>query len=410
MYSKCIWLLENRSMSVQLIFDFIFHIGPIIISFCFPEVTIFFHGLAIILLFYEIIFSRIHIAELRTSNNCTIPSGYSHPVIRYYRAFVMMCVCCAIFAVDFQIFPRRFAKTETFGTSLMDIGSGTMTLCNGMAAGFKWMYHSKSSYTEFWRHTVAPVTMLFALGITRSVVLKLLNYHEQVIEYGVHWNFFITLAGVQSLYGIILYIVQKKIPCQMTYFTLILFGLFIAYIHHYFLSHWHFDSYILSSERADNFISMNKEGIFSLAGYLSLYFLGAAVGRLLFMEPFMKQLTVLSLITLFSWIALLLASSEPSRRIVNVAYIAWILSCNCFILFGLFLIQIQLQKTLPLSFILEATASSQLVIFLAANLLTGVFNISMENSQNARSFSDILYILVYMVLLSSLSVKLLANI
>lgn len=56
------------------------------------------------------------------------------PFITNYRAIVIYITVLSILAVDFIIFPRRFAKTKTYGISLMDVGTGCFIFANGIVA------------------------------------------------------------------------------------------------------------------------------------------------------------------------------------------------------------------------------------------------------------------------------------
>jgi len=58
------------------------------------------------------------------------------PFLASYRGMMMLATCIAILAVDFQNFPRRLAKTETYGVSLMDAGVGSVLCIHNLRATF----------------------------------------------------------------------------------------------------------------------------------------------------------------------------------------------------------------------------------------------------------------------------------
>jgi phosphatidylinositol glycan class W len=51
-----------------------------------------------------------------------------------YKGIVVLMTCMSILAVDFRVFPRAYGKTETFGTSLMDIGVGFFLISTGVTS------------------------------------------------------------------------------------------------------------------------------------------------------------------------------------------------------------------------------------------------------------------------------------
>ncbi|MCO5590915.1 hypothetical protein L7F22_044891 [Adiantum nelumboides] len=86
-------------------------------------------------------------------------------------------------------------------------------------------------------------------------------------EYGVHWNFFFTLAAVSLLTNII------NIPVHQSG----VFGLSILVVYQLCLLSG-LNDYLNSTQRGVDWISQNKEGIYSLVGYWSLYLLGVQLG------------------------------------------------------------------------------------------------------------------------------------
>lgn len=111
-----------------------------------------------------------------------------------YRTLMMVSTCIAILAVDFPVFPRRFAKTETYGTSLMDVGVGSFVLVNSLTVGNS-MASGRQTGNPLW-HSIKASAPLVILGLARLVSVKAVDYQEHVSEYGVHWNFFFTLAAL----------------------------------------------------------------------------------------------------------------------------------------------------------------------------------------------------------------------
>jgi phosphatidylinositol glycan class W len=54
--------------------------------------------------------------------------------VKTCRLWLYLLTCVSILGVDFRIFPRHLAKTETFGISLMDLGVGFYVVCHAMKA------------------------------------------------------------------------------------------------------------------------------------------------------------------------------------------------------------------------------------------------------------------------------------
>ena len=128
------------------------------------------------------------------------------PFATLSRTLINLLTAIAILAVDFTIFPRRLAKAETYGTGLMDVGVGTFVMAHGATAPearYQDQFSKTPSLRTYFKSLVVTLRYtlpLFVLGLVRVVTVKSTDYQEHVTEYGVHWNFFFTIAVVRVSY------------------------------------------------------------------------------------------------------------------------------------------------------------------------------------------------------------------
>ena len=143
------------------------------------------------------------VQRLKDAWNRALSSPYARrlPFITLFRTYITLFTAIAILAVDFAIFPRRLAKAETYGSGLMDIGVGAFMMAHGVTAPESRCQSNKRlsprSYVKLLLTTLRGILPLLVIGILRLMVVKSTDYQEHVTEYGVHWNFFFTIAFVR---------------------------------------------------------------------------------------------------------------------------------------------------------------------------------------------------------------------
>lgn len=383
-------------------------------------------------------FSRSRVRKKRPVANGQLHAGRGQdgldplperPFITHYRGSMMVVTSIAILAVDFKLFPRRFAKVETWGTSLMDMGVGSFVFSAGLVSARPILKARAAGVTSdvsaSFKAAIRHSLPLLALGLIRLYSVKGLDYAEHVSEYGVHWNFFFTLAFLPLSVAFIQALPSWSLSIDMI-------ALLVSCIHQMILDTNSTTTFILTAPR-DDLLSQNREGVFSMLGYLSIFLIGQAVGLDILPRTGSKLSTFifgiktdrLLLIRLSAWSAwfsalLFLAISyntlglQVSRRLVNLPYILWVSAFNCaqIALFcavetlffpGLHSTgdqRIEKQRCKhATSQILGAFNRNGLAIFLMANLLTGLVNISTDTLHTGQGRA-IATLFVYVTILS----------
>ena len=120
------------------------------------------------------------------------------PFIGAFRAYVLIATSISILAVDFVIFPQRFAKTETYGSGIMDVGVGAFVISHAIVSKeARGVLPSDIALISGLFKSLKSSFPLLVLGIARFISVKGTGYQEHVSEYGIHWNFFFTLFALK---------------------------------------------------------------------------------------------------------------------------------------------------------------------------------------------------------------------
>ncbi|KAE8690254.1 GPI-anchored wall transfer protein [Hibiscus syriacus] len=163
-----------KSYLASLALDYVFVVLPSLLIFTvlaewLYECTI---GLFVLLIFSNVV-KRTYCLPYLEGPNVVRAS------ISSYRIVTMLVTVLCILAVDFGIYPREFAKTETYGTGLMDLGVGSFVIMNALTSR---QARNISSSMSRWKAAFRSTTPLLLLGFARLVSTLVLDYQG----YGYH--------------------------------------------------------------------------------------------------------------------------------------------------------------------------------------------------------------------------------
>lgn len=124
-------------------------------------------------------------------------------VTKVAKAAVIMLTCVAIMGCDFPLlFPKAHIKTEEYGLSLMDIGVGCCMFVSGLGNKLTVQHASASRLRPLLKELQGALTdnvIVTIAACIRYFLLTGIDYHDHVTEWGVHWNFYATIAAVNII-------------------------------------------------------------------------------------------------------------------------------------------------------------------------------------------------------------------
>lgn len=387
---------EHLSLKYAFAFENLLIVVPMLLSFTLLSnnllVVNLFLNLIIIGFLYQLCWQNSQSFKKRLWNSKASDMKLSY--LMNYKANIHITTAICILAVDFDIFPRRFAKAEVFGIGVMDMGVGAIIFSHALTSR---QARSQEQVTVSGLiSNIKSSTILVILGLLRMFLIKEINYQEHVVEYGEHWNFFFTLAIMKPICNLILLILR----CPMKQPLFIFLSVVVIVSYQVGLSVYGMEDIIqngfLGDKSRSNFLDANREGIFSSIGYMGLYFLGLFFGKQMCKKSqslYNKSFWLLCwFVAGYISLSLCITFVTPiSRQMANLGYYLIQLAFNSLLLLGFLIIdvvcyaaqtalfrkqeKIENLSVVPVSFLSQSISRNLLVYFLLANVMTGLVNL-----------------------------------
>ena len=307
----------------------------------------------------------------------------TEPSITLFRSYCSFLTIISILAIDFpSVYPERFGKSEKYGASVMDTGVGILVFGSGASFGLSKRNKMKIS-------DLITTSACLGLGVVRFISIRIFGLNETVEEYGVHWNFFLTIAVINIISNSLL----RGRSSTFLSFT----GVGIIFAYQICLEKGLRD-YIFNAERTTLF-SKNREGILSCLGYISIFCLSAVLSRIVNSKNMLSKLLTATVIFSLAYYKLY-AYELPSRRMANLTYVSWMLSCCSYFWWLLkFLNDSCGFVSTGVPVLLEKINNHGFGAFLVGNILTGIVNLT-TNSREVGVFGAMTILFGYMAIVS----------
>ncbi|XP_036306641.1 phosphatidylinositol-glycan biosynthesis class W protein isoform X2 [Pipistrellus kuhlii] len=458
--SQHLW--SSHTWRTRFFIDFVFLIVPLVTTLTILSSFQYLEYLTAILfgagLFYQIYCRRTCYAKMPGQKilekflKISLESEYI-PAISCFRVITSAFTAVAILAVDFPLFPRRYAKTELYGTGAMDFGAGGFVFGMAMVCPEIRRKYMAGSRCDRFTKSLYSVWPLVLLGAGRLIIIKSIGYQEHITEYGVHWNFFFTLIVVKLVTSLLLMFFPPNKSWIVAIGTAVLYQLALDLTPLKRLILYGTDG---SGTRV-GLLNANREGIMSTLGYVVIHMAGVQTGSYVLkkrshIKDWIKVAYGILLLAISLFVSLYIVQvyvEAVSRRMANLAFCIWIVASSLILLSCLLLGDIILSFTkfliqgalVPCSWklvqspatskkrseslvseaegkkpslcLITAINRNQLIFFLLSNITTGLINLMVDTLHSSTLWAFFLLnlymftncLIIYMLHLQDKTIK-----